>query len=101
MEWISFFEKQPEQGQSIWYYGEALGVWRGTYEFEPNDPFCPYQMVCRERTKETDEILSKYGLDTIEMTADRMDAPWWMPDDGVMSRPIKPAKDYPEDYPNG
>jgi hypothetical protein len=28
-----------------------------------------------------------------------MDAPWWMVDDGVMNRPIKPAKDYPTDYP--
>ena len=31
MKWISFFEKQPEHGQDIWYYGEHIGVWAGEY----------------------------------------------------------------------
>jgi hypothetical protein len=29
---------------------------------------------------------------------DRMDAPWWMPDEG-QEKPSKPLEDYPKDYP--
>jgi hypothetical protein len=85
MEWLSFFDRQPENGQGIWYYGEHIGVWAGEYVYSPNDPVSPHIMLCHESP----------GV------VDRMDAPWWMLDDGVMSRPDKPEKDYPEDYPNG
>jgi len=84
MEWISFFEKRPEHGQRIWYYGEYIGVWAGEYSYCENDPYSPHLIYCHESP----------GV------VDRMDAPWWMPDDGMMNRPIKPTKDYPEDYPN-
>ena len=33
MEWISFHgPRRPINGQKIIYYGEAIGVWRGTYK---------------------------------------------------------------------
>jgi hypothetical protein len=85
MEWISFFEQQPEDEQHIWYYGKHIGVWRGEYRYSPDDVISPHIMVCHE----------SFGF------VDRMDAPWWMPNDGNMQRPTKPAKDYPEDYPHG
>lgn len=80
MEWISFFERQPENGQSIWYYGKYIGVWAGRYEYHPNDPISHHLMI------------SEGGI------VDRMDAPWWMPNDGVISRPNKPDQPYPKDY---
>lgn len=83
MNWISFFEKQPENGQGIWYYGEMIGVWCGEYVYSPNDPVSPHVMLCHESP----------GV------VDRMDAPWWMPDDGKMPRPEKPSKPYPDNYP--
>ena len=83
MEWISFFERQPEDGQGIWYYGEYIGVWCGEYRYAPDDLVSPHLMICHESP----------GL------VDRMDAPWWMLDDGKMDRPEKPSKDYPDDYP--
>jgi len=83
MEWISFFERQPEHGQGIWYYGECIGVWAGEYHYDPDDPVSPHLMFCHEST----------GV------VDRMDAPWWMPDDGKMLRPQKPSEKYPKDYP--
>jgi hypothetical protein len=71
MEWISFFDRQPEDGQKIWYYGKYIGVWVGIYHYSPNDPVSPPGVV------------------------DRMDAPYWQP-----YRPAKPEKDYPKDYPS-
>ena len=49
MEWNSFFEKQPEDGQDIWYYGPMIGVWSGKYNYSPNDPVSPHIMyrACR------------------------------------------------------
>jgi len=84
MEWISFFERQPEDGDKIWYYGPYIGVWRGEYHYVPNDP------------------ISHHNIHSTECAGfcDRMDAPWWMPDDGKMERPAKPKSDYPKDYPN-
>ena len=85
MEWISFFEKQPYEGQQIFYYGEPIGVWAGRYNYSPNDPVSPHLIHCSEA----------FGV------VDRMDAPWWMPRHEGMSKPQKPATDYPKDYPNG
>jgi hypothetical protein len=82
MEWISFFERKPTEGQSIWYYGEYIGVWHGNYVYSVNDPVSPHLIVCAESP----------GL------VDNMDAPWWMPYE-EQERPVKPSKDYPDDYP--
>ena len=84
MDWISFFERQPEDGDKIWYYGPYIGVWRGEYHYVPNDP------------------ISHHNIHSTECAGfcDRMDAPWWMPDDGKTKRPSIPEKAYPEDYPN-
>lgn len=84
MEWISFFEKQPKDGQKIWYYGPMIGVWAGKYMYFPNDSYSPHIILCRESP----------GI------VDRMDAPWWMFDDGLMDRPEKPEQPYPADYPS-
>ena len=98
MEWISFFDRQPADGQKIWYYGEPIGVWKGEYKYSPDDPYSPHLMICGERDEETHKVLSEYGLENLSMTVDRMDAPWWMPDDG-QDKPTKPSKEYPDDYP--
>jgi hypothetical protein len=82
MEWISFFERQPEDGQGIWYYGQHIGVWSGEYVYSPNDPVSPHIMLCHE----------SIGI------VDRMDAPWWMPDEG-QPKPPPPKEHYPKDYP--
>ena len=82
MEWISFFEQQPEDGQLIYYYGEYIGVWAGQYIYSPNDPVSPHILICKESP----------GL------VDRMDAPWWMPYEG-QPKPQRPETDYPQDYP--
>jgi hypothetical protein len=84
-QWISFFERQPENGQGIWYYGQHIGVWSGEYVYSPNDPVSPHIMLCHE----------SIGI------VDRMDAPWWMLDDGKMDRPEKPSRPVPPDYPSG
>lgn len=100
MDWISFHgPRRPINGQKIFYYGEAIGVWRGRYKLDRNDPYCQHLIICEEKSdKETTEVLSKYGLDKITMTVDYMDAPWWMPDEG-QEKPTKPTEDYPKDYP--
>lgn len=98
-EWISFFGPQlPENGQKIFYYGGPIGVWRGRYSYDPRDTVRPHRMVCGERSPELDTVLAEYGLDGLEMTVDRMDAPWWMPDSG-QDKPDAPAAEYPPDYP--
>lgn len=100
MEWLSYFGyRRPINGQKIFYYGPSIGVWRGKYRYSPNDPYCEHLMVCGERDKETDEALAPYGLDKMEMTVDRMDAPWWMPDEG-QDKPAPPSEPYPKDYPS-
>lgn len=99
MEWISFFgPRRPINGQKIFYYGEPIGVWKGTYSLDYNDPVSPHRMICGEKNEETSEVLEKYGLANMPMTVDRMDAPWWMPDDG-QEKPPKPNQPYPKDYP--
>ena len=101
MEWLSFFgHRRPINGQAIWYYGEAIGVWRGTYRLNWNDPVSPHVIVCGERDDETDQVLSEFGLAGIEMSVDRNDAPWWQPDEG-QPRPEKPSDPYPSDYMKG
>ena len=83
MEWISFFgPRRPINGQSIYYYGEHIGVRKGKYVYSPNDPYSPHMIHSTECA----------GF------CDRMDAPWWMPDEG-QSRPEKPSKHEPPDYP--
>jgi hypothetical protein len=83
MEWISFFgPRRPINGQKIIYYGEPIGVWRGNYVIDRKDPYCEHLIICSEAM----------GV------VDRMDAPWWMPDEG-QEKPLKPSKDYPDDYP--
>jgi hypothetical protein len=85
MEWISFFDRQPEDGQEIYYYGEYVGVWRGVYRYSPNDPVSPHVILCSET----------FGI------VDRMDVPWWTPCVEGMQRPELPPFTYPKDYPNG
>jgi uncharacterized Fe-S cluster protein YjdI len=83
MEWISFHgPRRPINGQKIIYYGEPIGVWRGTYKIDYNDKFCIHTIHCGE----------SYGV------VDYMDAPWWMPDEG-QNKPAPPEFDYPPDYP--
>jgi uncharacterized Fe-S cluster protein YjdI len=83
MEWISFHgPRRPINGQKIIYYGEAIGVWRGTYRINYNDPFCIHNIDCSE----------SWG------NVDYMDAPWWMPDNG-QEKPQPPTESYPPDYP--
>lgn len=83
MEWLSFFgHRRPINGQKIFYYGEFIGVWRGTYNLDWNDPVSPHRIFCGESP----------GV------VDRMDAPWWMPDEG-QGKPEKPSDAYPKDYP--
>ena len=83
MEWISFFgPRRPINGQSIYYYSEHFGVRKGKYVYSPNDPYSPHMIHSTECA----------GF------CDRMDAPWWMPDDG-QERPVKPNRPEPPDYP--
>lgn len=98
MEWISYFDKQPAQGQKIFYYGEFIGVWRGRYSYDPDDGVSPHRMICEETSKETEDLLAEYGLGNLQMVVDRMDAPWWMPDEG-QEKPEKPSQPYPNNYP--
>jgi len=48
MEWISFFDRQPEDGQGIWYYGQHIGVWAGEYRYCPTDKYSHHIMHCHE-----------------------------------------------------
>ena len=84
MEWISFFERQPYDGQQIFYYGDYIGVWAGRYQYAPNDPVSHHIIHCSE----------SWGV------VDRMDAPWWMERHEGMNKPQKPESDYPKDYPS-
>lgn len=87
MIWISFFpgkdyHRMPRDGQKVIYYGEPIGVWRGTYKRDRNDTFCEHILICGE----------SWGV------VDYMDAPWWMPDEG-QEKPQPPERDYPDGYP--
>ena len=86
MDWLSFFGyRRPINGQNIYYYGEGIGgPWKGKYVYNPKDP------------------ISHHNIHSTECAGfcDRMDAPWWMPDDGIMVRPNKPTQLYPSDYPS-
>jgi uncharacterized Fe-S cluster protein YjdI len=83
MEWISFHgPRRPINGQKIIYYGEAIGVWRGKYVINYNDPYCIHNIYCED------------GWGNV----DYMDAPWWMPDEG-QEKPEPPTEPYPPDYP--
>jgi hypothetical protein len=81
-DWISFFDRLPEVGQAIYYYGQPTGVWRGRYTYSPDDPVSPHIIHCDESP----------GV------VDRMDAPWWQPFDG-QPKPAAPMSEYPTDYP--
>lgn len=81
-DWVSFFDRQPAIGQTIYYYGAPLGVWRGRYDFRVEDPASPHIIHCDEM----------FGV------ADRMDAPWWQPYTG-QPKPAAPVDPYPSDYP--
>lgn len=87
MIWISFFpgkdyHRMPIDGQKVIYYGEYIGVWSGEYRYCPEDKYSHHIMLCHESP----------GV------VDRMDAPWWMPDEG-QEKPQPPEKDYPDGYP--
>jgi hypothetical protein len=79
-EWISFFKEQPEDGQKIYYYGDMIGVWSGTYRYSPDDIYSHHL------------IYNDSGAGFV----DRMDAPWWMPFSD--QKPEKPSQKYPDDY---
>lgn len=84
MIWLSFFGyRRPIDGQKIIYYGEPIGVWRGTYKVDRTDSYCEHLIFCGESP----------GV------VDRMDAPWWMPDEG-QEKPQPPSEPYPKDYPS-
>ena len=85
MEWISFHgPRRPINGQKIIYYGEPIGVWRGTYRINYEDAFCIHNINCSEAPGNVDYF----------------DAPWWMPDEG-QPKPPPPEQPYPPDYPSG
>jgi hypothetical protein len=86
MIWVSFFpgkdyHRLPINGQKVWYAGPDIGVWRGVYRFTPEDSFCQHH------------LLGDGGF------CDRMDAPWWMPDEG-QEKPSPPESPYPGGYPS-
>jgi len=58
-------------------------VWAGRYKYDPNDPVSHHIIHCSE----------SWGV------VDRMDAPYWMPDEG-QPKPERPVYDYPDDYPH-
>lgn len=98
MEWISFFgPRRPINGQKIYYYGEHIGVWKGRYVIDRNDPVSLHIIICEERDEESDKVFAEYGLNKLACVVDRMDAPWWMPYEG-QPKPKKPNEDYPKDY---
>ena len=83
MEWISFHgPRRPINGQKIIYYGEAIGVWRGTYKINYEDKFCIHTIHCNDG----------WGV------VDYMDVPFWQPDEG-QPLPSPPEQPYPPDYP--
>mgnify|MGYP003347272676 FL=1 len=86
MEWISFFgPRRPINGQKVYYFGPHIGAWKGRYEIHLDDLVSPHLLFCEESA----------GV------VDRMDAPWWMPYEEGMTKPEKPARIIPEDYPHG
>jgi len=74
MNWIKFKDQLPKDGQSIWYYGEYIGVWRGTYRYTPSDAWSPHIIHCSET----------FGI------VDRMDAPYWIAYNEGSVRPDPP-----------
>lgn len=88
MIWISFFpgkdyHRMPRDGQKVIYYGEPIGVWRGTYKRVKEDICCEHLLLCNDG-----------GV------CDIYDTPWWQPDEG-QEKPQPPTKPYPDGYPNG
>ena len=104
MEWLSFFGyRRPINGQRIYYYGENIGVWRGRYKIDRNDPVSHHLILCEEETSLSEGLLEAVeiiaGESKVTGVVDRMDAPWWMPYEG-QPKPERPAYDYPDDYPH-
>lgn len=88
MIWISFFpgkdyHRMPIDGQKVIYYGEPIGVWRGTYKRVRDDICCEHLLLCGESG----------GV------VDIYDAPFWQPDEG-QDKPQPPEKPYPDGYPS-
>jgi hypothetical protein len=104
MEWLSFFGyRRPINGQRIYYYGENIGVWRGRYKIDWNDPVSPHLILCEEETSLPDGLLDAVqiiaGEPKVTGVVDNMDAPWWQPYEG-QQKPLPPNKPYPDDYPS-
>jgi hypothetical protein len=104
MQWISFFgPRKPVNGQKIYYYGEGIGVWKGRYKIDFNDPVSPHLILCEEENGLPNEVQSAVEIlakePNVTGVVDNMDAPWWMPYEG-QPKPPKPDKDYPDDYPS-
>lgn len=103
MIWISFHgPRRPINGQRIYYYGEHIGVWRGRYKIDWNDPVSPHLILCEEETNMPSDLLAAVEIlakePKITGVVDSMDAPWWMPYEG-QDKPAPPSEPYPEDYP--
>lgn len=87
MIWIECRERLPINGQQVWYYGPAIGVWRGHYEID--------------KTQEGQELFRQYGVpphlfvcgEQSWGVVDSDDAPWWMPYEDGAERPEKPQHD--------
>lgn len=104
MQWISFHgPRKPINGQKIYYYGENIGVWKGRYKIDRDDPVSPHLILCEEETSLPNDILEAVeilaGEPKITGVVDNMDAPWWMPYEG-QPKPEKPSEPYPKDYPS-
>lgn len=72
MEWHDSHKKPPFPGQKVYYFGKNIGLWVGTYKYEPNGihknngdyvELCPHLFF----------PLDNFGV------VDACDAPYWLP----------------------
>lgn len=88
-DWRNSHTNPPEEGQRVYYFGKNIGLWVGTYKYQPqtiqigdvkNIKLCPHVFHCDD----------EWG------TVDADDAPYWQPYDADREskgwRPLPPKK---------
>ena len=85
MQWVACRDRLPVSGQEVWYYGPAVGVWRGHYKIDKSEEGLA---MCRKWGVPPHLFICGESIGVV----DTDDAPWWMPYESGSDRPSKPEE---------
>lgn len=89
MKWNNSHKNPPTEGQKVYYFGPAIGIWIGTYKYQPRTierPKCGDLVLCPH----TFHCADNFGV------VDACDAPYWLPYDETGAKCWVPMP--PEEY---